>query len=109
MPPPVIEWGHYAPIVIRVVCPYSMKASLFCGLHGSHSNCVRAELVERGFGLTLDRGGMHRTWLRGRKKVLKRYLIHVAGHNLDLIMRLLTGQERRGGSQREPPPGLVPS
>jgi len=52
---------------------------------------LRAEIVERGFALTLDRGGMRRTWLRGRDNVQKRYLIHIAGYNLGLIMRLLTG------------------
>ena len=52
---------------------------------------MRAEHVERSFALTLDRGGMRRTWLRGRENVQKRYLIHVAGYNLGLIMRLLTG------------------
>ena len=52
---------------------------------------LRAEVVERGFALILDRGGMRRAWLRGREKVHKRYLIHVAGYNLGLIMRLLTG------------------
>ena len=51
----------------------------------------RAELVERAFALILDRGGMRRAWLRGRENVHKRYLIHVAGYNLGLIMRLLTG------------------
>jgi len=51
----------------------------------------RAERVERGFALILDRGGMRRAWLRGRKKVRKRYLIHVAGYKLGLIMPLLTG------------------
>ena len=34
---------------------------------------------------------MRRTWLRGRENVHKRYLIHVTGYNLGLIMRLLTG------------------
>src|SRR4051812_31546639 len=34
---------------------------------------------------------MRRTWLRGRENVHKRYLIHVAGHNLGLLMRLLIG------------------
>ena len=34
---------------------------------------------------------MRRTWLRGRENVGKRYLIHVAGHNLGLLMRLLIG------------------
>ena len=28
---------------------------------------LRAELVERSFALTLDRGGMRRAWLRGRR------------------------------------------
>lgn len=51
----------------------------------------RSEIVERSFAHTLDRGGMRRTWLRGRANVHKRYLIHVAGHNLGLLMRLLIG------------------
>jgi hypothetical protein len=34
---------------------------------------------------------MRRTWLRGRENVHKRYLIHVAGHNLGLVMRYLIG------------------
>jgi transposase len=58
---------------------------------------LRAELVERGFALMLDRGGMRRVWLRGRENVQKRYLVHVAGYNLGLIMRLLTG----AGTPRE--------
>jgi hypothetical protein len=52
---------------------------------------LRAELVERSFALTLDRGGMRRAWLRGRENLRKRYLIHVAGYNLGLVMRLLVG------------------
>jgi transposase len=51
----------------------------------------RAEIVERSFAHTLERGGMRRTWIRGRENVHKRYLIHVAGHNLGLLMRHLTG------------------
>ena len=47
--------------------------------------------MERAFALILDRGGMRKAWLRGRENVHKRYLIHVAGYNLGLIMRLLTG------------------
>jgi transposase len=58
---------------------------------------LRAEIVERCFALVLDRGGMRRTWLRGRENIQKRYLIHVAGYNLGLIMRLLTG----AGTPRE--------
>src|SRR4051812_39059943 len=59
---------------------------------------LRAELVERGFALILDRGGMRRAWLRGRENLHKRYLIHVAGYNLGLIMRLLTGAGTPRGS-----------
>jgi transposase len=58
---------------------------------------LRTELVERSFALILDRGGMRRAWLRGRENLHKRYLIHVAGYNLGLIMRLLT----RAGTPRE--------
>ena len=59
---------------------------------------LRAELVERGFALILDRGGMRRVWLRGRENLHKRYLIHVAGYNLGLIMRLLIGAGTPRGS-----------
>lgn len=51
----------------------------------------RAEIVERSFAHNLDRGGMRRTWLRGRENVHKRFLVHVAGHNLGILMRLLVG------------------
>ena len=40
---------------------------------------------------------MRRVWLRDRDNVQKRYLIHVAGYNLGLLMRLLTG----AGTPRE--------
>ncbi len=40
---------------------------------------------------------MRRAWLRGRENLRKRYLIHVAGYNLGLIMRLLVG----AGTPRE--------
>src|SRR5436305_7818358 len=59
---------------------------------------LRAELVERGFALILERGGMRRVWRRGRDNLHKRYLIHVAGYNLGLIMRLLTGAGTPRGS-----------
>src|SRR5580765_5428704 len=57
----------------------------------------RSEIVERSFAHNLDRGGMRRTWLRGRENVHKRYLVHVAGHNLGILMRLLIG----AGTPRE--------
>jgi hypothetical protein len=58
---------------------------------------LRAEIVERSFAHSLDRGGLRRTWLRGRENVHKRYLLHVAGHNLSLLMRHLIG----AGTPRE--------
>jgi transposase len=58
---------------------------------------LRAELVERSFALVLDRGGTRRAWLRGRENLRKRYLVHVAGYNLGLVMRLLVG----AGTPRE--------
>jgi hypothetical protein len=69
---------------------YNNRARLLCGV-ARQAFKLRAELVERGFALMLDRGGMRRTWLRGRENVHKRYLIHVAGYDLGLIMRLLAG------------------
>ena len=35
---------------------------------------------------------MRRAWLRGRENTHKRYLIHVAGFNLAVLMRALHGQ-----------------
>jgi hypothetical protein len=58
---------------------------------------LRAGIVERCFALVLDGGGMRRSWLRGRENIHKRCLIHVAGCNLGLLMRLLTG----AGTARE--------
>jgi transposase len=75
---------------------YNNRARLRSGVAKSAFK-LRAELVERSFALTLDRGGMRRAWLRGRDNVHKRYLIHVAGYNLGLIMRLLVG----AGTPRE--------
>ena len=54
-------------------------------------------MVERSFAHVLDRGGMRRAWLRGRENVHKRYLIHVAGFNLSILMRALFGK----GTPRE--------
>jgi transposase len=58
---------------------------------------LRAELCERSFALVLDRGGMRRAWLRERDNLKKRYLVHVAGYDLGLVMRLLVG----AGTPRE--------
>jgi hypothetical protein len=57
----------------------------------------RGETVERSFAHVLERGGMRRTWLRGRQNVHKRYLVHDAGYNLGILMRALFG----AGTPRE--------
>src|SRR5437588_1742574 len=75
---------------------YNNRARLRSGV-AKEAFKLRAELVERSFALTLDRGGMRRAWLRGRENLRKRYLVHVAGYNLGLVMRLLVG----AGTPRE--------
>jgi hypothetical protein len=75
---------------------YNNRARLRSGV-AKEAFKLRAELVERSFALTLDRGGMRRAWLRGRDNLKKRYLVYVAGYNLGLIMRLLVG----AGTPRE--------
>ena len=79
---------------------YNNRARLRSGV-AKEAFKLRAELVERSFALTLDRGGMRRAWLRGRENLHKRYLVHVAGYNLGLIMRLLTGAGTPRGVHRE--------
>src|SRR3954468_5577644 len=75
---------------------YNNRARLRSGV-AEEAFKLRAERVERGFALTLDRGGMRRAWLRGGENLKKRYLVHVAGYNLGLVMRLLVG----AGTPRE--------
>jgi transposase len=75
---------------------YANRTRLGSGV-GKQAMRRRAEIVERSFAHNLDRGGMRRTWLRGRENVHKRYLVHVAGHNLGILMRLLIG----AGTPRE--------
>jgi transposase len=52
---------------------------------------LRSERTERTFAHVCETGGARRTWLRGLKKVTKRYLIQVAARNLGLILRKLFG------------------
>lgn len=52
---------------------------------------LRGERVERSFAHCLETGGMRRVWLRGHENILKRYLVHVSGFNLGLVMRQLFG------------------
>jgi transposase len=79
---------------------YGNRARLKSGV-GREAMRRRGEKVERSFAHVLDRGGMRRTRLRGRENVHKRYLIHVAGFNLGLLMRAIYGagtpKEAAGG------------
>jgi Transposase DDE domain len=75
---------------------YANRVRLGSGV-GKQAMRLRAEIVERSFAHNLDRGGMRRTWLRRRENVHKRYLVHIAGHNLGILMRLLIG----AGTPRE--------
>ena len=59
------------------------------GDYGKALHRKRGELVERAFAHVLDTGGMRRAHLKGRENLHKRYLIHVAGFNLSLVMRKL--------------------
>jgi hypothetical protein len=58
---------------------------------GREAMRMRGEMVERSFAHVLDRGGMRRAWLRERENIHKRYLVHVAGFNLGILMRALFG------------------
>ncbi len=70
----------------------SLSRAQISSMAGKAMGTQRTELVERSFEHTLDRaGGMRRVWLRGREIIQKRYLLHVAGFNLGLLMRLKTG------------------
>ena len=72
------------------VAVYGNRNRLRSGV-GKQAMRKRGEIVERSFAHVLDRGGMRRTWLRGRENIHKRYLIHVAGYNLGILMRALFG------------------
>ena len=86
-PKDVLRW-HGDDEARRAV--YGNRARLRSGV-AKEALKLRAERVERSFEHVLDRGGLRRTHLRGRANVQKRYLIHVAGFNLGLVMRLMLG------------------
>jgi hypothetical protein len=69
---------------------YANRARLKSGV-GRDAMRRRGEMLERSFAHVLHRGGMRRAWLRGRENVHKRYLIHVAGFNLGILMCALFG------------------
>jgi transposase len=62
-----------------------------CGKRGKALLRRRGELLERPFAHLYETGKMRRVYLRGRKNILKRILIHVSALNLGLIMRSAFG------------------
>jgi transposase len=69
------------------------------GTHGKQLLKQRGMMLERPFAHCYETGGMRRVHLRGRQNIVKRLLVHVAGFNLSLVMRLLTGKGTPRGFQ----------
>ena len=61
------------------------------GSRGKHLLRRRGVMLERPFAHSLETGGMRRVFLRGRKNILKRCLVHYAALNLGLLLRLKFG------------------
>lgn len=61
------------------------------GRRGRRLQRLRSERVERTFAHLCDTGGSRRTWLRGIRKVQKRFMSAAMAFNLGRIMRALTG------------------
>ena len=61
------------------------------GARGRRLLRCRGQLLERPFAHLFETGGMRRVHLRGHPNILKRLLVHVAGCNLGLLLRHLTG------------------
>ena len=59
----------------------------------------RGLMLERPFAHCYETGGMRRLHLRGRDNILKRLLVHVAGFNLSLVLRLMMGKGTPRGLQ----------
>jgi transposase len=62
------------------------------GAYGKQLLKQRSMMLERPFAHCYETGGMRRVHLRGRENIRKRLLVHVAGFNLGLVLRLLTGK-----------------
>ena len=59
----------------------------------------RGLMLERPFAHCYETGGMRQLHLRGRDNILKRLLVHVAGFNLSLVLRLMIGKGTPRGLQ----------
>ena len=61
------------------------------GTRNKRLQAQRAELSERSNAHMYETGAMRRVYLRGRKNILKRLLLHAAAFNLALVMRTIHG------------------
>src|SRR5207302_7326997 len=59
----------------------------------------RGLMLERPFAHCYETGRMRRVHLRGRENILKRLLVHIAGFNLSLVLRLMIGKGTLRGLQ----------
>ena len=69
------------------------------GARGKQLLKQRGVMLERPFAHCYETGGMRRVHLRGHENILKRLLVHVAGFNLGLVMRLVIGKGTPRGLQ----------
>ena len=69
------------------------------GQRGKHLLRQRGLMLERPFAHCYETGAMRRLHLRGRENILKRLLVHVAGFNLSLVLRLMIGKGTPRGLQ----------
>jgi transposase len=70
------------------------------GDRGKRLQRLRSERVERTFAHVCETGGARRTWLQGKEKVQKRYLISAMAHNMGRLMRELFGMGTPRGLQK---------
>jgi transposase len=69
------------------------------GARGKRLLRGRGEKLERSFAHCYETGGMRRLYLRGKDNIAKRAMIHAAGFNIGLMMRLSYGLRKpRSGS-----------
>ena len=64
-------------------------------------------MLERPFAHCYETGGMRRVHLRGQENILKRLLIHVAGFNLSLVLRV-DDRQRNAARSSGPRDRLLP-
>ena len=60
----------------------------------------RGEFIERSFAHSYETGAMRRLHLRHRENIAKRVLIHVAGFNLGVLLRVRYGLRKPRGQGR---------